>query len=770
MAKIVNRALQVAGEPRVVGTPAITVLDYDSNGKVYNAKGASVPTDGDVGYATGCVFIDTDGGVGTTLYVNEGSATSADFNLAAGEGASGANTTLSNLGATAINAALISDTNNTDDLGSATKGWKDLYISGVVYADTISEDGAGAGVTIDSVLLKDGQVDLADDKKVLLGTGDDGELYVNSDNLTIANVTQDKDIIFSFDDGGVTATITIDASEAGQLKHSLGTFDFSDDHITTSGNISTTGSGTLAVAGTSVLTGNVTMSGDLAIVGSLTFGGNWTVAATLTVDELILDTDGVAPAGTNCYAVRDNTGDLTVNAITGKEFHVAINNTDEYDFSATVLDMNANALDNCGFLILNAASAPANTEVYAVNDNTGDLTLNAVSGKTINFAIAGSDEISIAANLLQITAGSDIKFMDDGAILDSNGNEVITVEAVGSATTYLNIKNANGAAIELECMGAADKGFLFKNDQNETILELLPIASADTYIQINSASGGQPILKVIGTADTGIEMQNAAGEVMFECVSTTAPLNWLSMSNADTGNPVIFLNAGEDDIGMSFQAKNAEEMLVLAAIAAGTNNIKITNNANGSGPTLETEGSADANVQLNILTKGDLGVNIKAGTAGDAARPALIFEDDANTGIYGDGSDILGISTGGVARCEFSVTGAKFGGTADHAGTAGTNTVSIFNGTPPVGALANGASFYSAGGEMTAIDATGNTTVLSPHDSEGNFIIHSYSKAKSKTLVVELERLINAFVELHPELKQYVRYEEGRKEAGQVGL
>jgi len=92
------------------------------------------------------------------------------------------------------------------------------------------------------------------------------------------------------------------------------------------------------------------------VSGSLTFGGNWTVAATLTVDELILDTDGVAPAGTNCYLVRDNAGDLTANAVTGKQFIVAINGTDEYGFGATALDMNSNALDNVGYVILNAAT------------------------------------------------------------------------------------------------------------------------------------------------------------------------------------------------------------------------------------------------------------------------------------------------------------------------------------------------------------------------------------------------------------------------------
>lgn len=44
------------------------------------ASGTSVPTDGTAGYAKGCTFINKNGGVGSTLYVNEGTVTSCDFN------------------------------------------------------------------------------------------------------------------------------------------------------------------------------------------------------------------------------------------------------------------------------------------------------------------------------------------------------------------------------------------------------------------------------------------------------------------------------------------------------------------------------------------------------------------------------------------------------------------------------------------------------------------------------------------------------------------
>jgi hypothetical protein len=52
----------------------------------------------------------------------------------------GANKALSNLESVAINLSLISDTDNTDDLGSSAKQWKDLYINGLAYIDQLGEN------------------------------------------------------------------------------------------------------------------------------------------------------------------------------------------------------------------------------------------------------------------------------------------------------------------------------------------------------------------------------------------------------------------------------------------------------------------------------------------------------------------------------------------------------------------------------------------------------------------------------------------------------
>ncbi len=177
--------------------------------------------------------------------------TAASDGSAVGSGASGASTALSNLASVAINTTLVSDTDDTDDLGSSSKQWKDLYIDGIAYVDsafldiaelggatnylkvaaggvttlegsatfdgiatgnfvdksateaitgawtfsnasgiltdTITERSAGAGVTIDSLQIKDEEVYLAtDNKRIMFGDDAATDSYIKFDgtNLT----------------------------------------------------------------------------------------------------------------------------------------------------------------------------------------------------------------------------------------------------------------------------------------------------------------------------------------------------------------------------------------------------------------------------------------------------------------------------------------------------------------------------------------------------------------------------------------------------------
>ncbi len=85
----------------------------------------------------------------------------------------------------------------------------------------------------------------------------------------------------------------------------------------------------------------------------------------------------------------------------------------------------------------------------------------------------------------------------------------------------------------------------------------------------------------------------------------------------------------------------------------------------------------------------------------------------------------------------------KIGGTANRGTTEGTFQLVLFDGTAPVGTLANGVSLYSASGELRSMDAAGNSTLLSPHDHKTNeWIFHSKDTNTGKVLRIDMERLM----------------------------
>lgn len=100
---------------------------WDASETAFDLSGTGSP-EGVITAARGSVYRRLDGGVGTTLYSKEtGAGNTGWVAIAAGSGAA---TSLNNLASVAINTTLVSDTNNTDDLGTSGINWRDLYLAG----------------------------------------------------------------------------------------------------------------------------------------------------------------------------------------------------------------------------------------------------------------------------------------------------------------------------------------------------------------------------------------------------------------------------------------------------------------------------------------------------------------------------------------------------------------------------------------------------------------------------------------------------------------
>lgn len=57
------------------------MIEFSTGGGKVLVHGLVVPTDAVEGYAPGCIFMDVNGGQGATVYVNEGTLASANFDL-----------------------------------------------------------------------------------------------------------------------------------------------------------------------------------------------------------------------------------------------------------------------------------------------------------------------------------------------------------------------------------------------------------------------------------------------------------------------------------------------------------------------------------------------------------------------------------------------------------------------------------------------------------------------------------------------------------------
>lgn len=153
--------------------------------------GKTVPTDGTAGYAPGCTFHHIDGSAGTVLYVNEGTATSCDFN------------------AISTQASVDSIINGIDDdetAGTAAgTGPSPLIWNDSKWFEALLDPTVGFAYFDDYL----GQIDVT--------TGDGWTLTQSNSTGTISGLATDQGGVLVITDGGSTEDDSLNA----QLKNCL---------------------------------------------------------------------------------------------------------------------------------------------------------------------------------------------------------------------------------------------------------------------------------------------------------------------------------------------------------------------------------------------------------------------------------------------------------------------------------------------------------------------------------------------------------------------
>ena len=315
-----------------------------------------------------------------------------------------------------VDSNIIPDDDNTFDLGSSSKEWKDLYVDGVAYLDSVESDGGSFG-----------NIQIAE-------TGDN-EIDTESGNLTL-------------DSAGGTVAV--------------------DDNLTVSGNGSVTG--TFDVDGATTLDGltvaeGATFQSTIGVTGAATFNGNVdlgnatsdTITATGRFDSgLVPSTDGARDIGASTLEWKDLFIDGTA--------HIDTLDVDENAAIIGTLDVNSSKLTvGTGNTDVIVRGDMRVTGIMSVGNGTVTIDETTIKTGTSNLHNVGIEVAGI--NVL----GADTPIGDNATIFN-NGNATFagTVTAASldisgsidiDGTTNLDAVDIDGAvdmASSLTLAGNAD--------------------------------------------------------------------------------------------------------------------------------------------------------------------------------------------------------------------------------------------------------------------------------------------------------------------------
>ena len=97
-------------------------------------------------------------------------------------------------------------------------------VSNAKFRGTATDSDALGGVAVSNFLRSDqndsttGHLEIQNDNGLRIGASNDIEMTMSGDNFTIANVTEDGDIAFTVNDGGVTKTVMTMAGDTGDIR------------------------------------------------------------------------------------------------------------------------------------------------------------------------------------------------------------------------------------------------------------------------------------------------------------------------------------------------------------------------------------------------------------------------------------------------------------------------------------------------------------------------------------------------------------------------
>jgi cytoskeletal protein CcmA (bactofilin family) len=504
-----------------------------------------------------------------------------------------------------VDSNIIPDDDNTYDLGSSSKEWKDLYIDGVAYVDAINFNGTAISATAAELNIMDGVTSTAAELNIL-----DGVTSTAAELNILDGVTSTAAELNILD--GVTSTAA-ELNVLDGITAVVGELNALD--------LGSTAVGT-AIASKAVIldsnkdyTGfrNITLSGELD-AGSLDVSGDADIDGTLETDALSIN--GTAVSST---AAELNTLD-GITAVVGELNALDLGSTavgTAIASKAVILDANK---DYTGIrnLTITGELDGATLDISGDADIDGTLEADAitVNGTALASVIAGTTvTLASTVTVTDSTANTNfpVVFHDESnALLDdtgalrynpSTGELLVPKLTVAGTTTTVDTVTMN-----------AENAIVFEGataDAHETTLTIID-PTGDRTINLPNVSGTIPVLAAVSTTQItstpeelnildgvtstaaelnildGVTSTAAELNILDGVTSTAAELNVLDGITAVVGE-LNALDLGSTAVGTAIASKAV--ILDANKDYTGIRNLTITGELDGA--TLDISGDAD---------------------------------------------------------------------------------------------------------------------------------------------------------------------------------
>ena len=577
-----------------------------------------------------------------------------------------------------VDSNIIPDDDNTFDLGSSSKEWKDLYVDGVAYLDSVESDGGSFG-NINVGETGDNEIDTESGNLTLDSAG--GTVAVD-DNLTVSG---NGSVTGTFDVDGATTLDALTVDEGAAFNGNVDLGNATSDTITATGRFDSglvpstdgardIGASTLEwkdlfIDGTAHID-TLDVDENAAIIGTLDVNSSKLTVGTGNTDVIVrgdMRVTGIMSVGNGTVTIDETTVKTGTSNLHNVGIEIAGVNTLGAD---TPIGENATIFNNGNATFAGTVTA-ASLDISGSIDIDGTTNLDAVD---IDGAVDMASTLTLAGNAdfngnLDVDGTSNLDAVDiDGAVdmastLTLAGNADFNGDLDVDGTSNLDAVDIDGAvdmASTLTLAGNADfNGNLDVDGTTDldttnvvgTLTVTGDIAADNVTINGNTVSTSSGNLTIDSNGGTTTIADNAVISGNLTVNGTTTTINSTTVA-IDDKNFQVATGAADDT------AANGAGFTVDSGDGDKTFNFEATGDNWGASENLNlASGKVYKINNTSVLSATTLGTGVvsssltSVGTLGSLAVTNNITVGGTVDGrdVAGDGSKLDGIESGATA-------------------------------------------------------------------------------------------------------------------------